>query len=190
MTPQIPAYLLVFESTVRPIVAAIALGLVWMGAARTEALPVTRYATASALTVALVAWLALAQRLAAANAYLATPDSPPFVLLGLLIPLIIAFAGVRLSQSVALLVSAMPLSWIVAAQAFRVGGGIFLVLWADGRLPWQFALPAGLAMSRPVALPSSWPCSWRKGARRSQSGLRMEYFRNCLTSPWRLRWGR
>ncbi len=144
MTPQIPAYLLVFESTVRPIVAAIALGLVWMGAARTEAPPLTRYATASALTVALVAWLALAQRLAAANAYLATPDSPPFVLLGLLIPLIIAFAGVRLSQSVALLVSAMPLPWIVAAQVFRVGGGIFLVLWADGRLPWQFALPAGI----------------------------------------------
>lgn len=25
-----------------------------------------------------------------------------------------------------------------------VGGGIFLVLWADGRLPWQFALPAGI----------------------------------------------
>jgi hypothetical protein len=96
------------------------------------------------LTVALIAWLALAQRLGATNAYLATSDSPPFVLLGSLIPLIIAFAGVRLSQSVALLVSAMPLPWIVAAQVFRVGGGIFLVLWADGRLPWQFALHAGI----------------------------------------------
>jgi hypothetical protein len=32
----------------------------------------------------------------------------------------------------------------VAAQIYRVGGGIFLVLWADGRLPWQFALPAGI----------------------------------------------
>ena len=38
----------------------------------------------------------------------------------------------------------MPLPWIVAAQVYRVGGGIFLVLWADGRLPWQFALPAGI----------------------------------------------
>jgi hypothetical protein len=36
------------------------------------------------------------------------------------------------------------LPWIVAAQVYRVGGGIFLVLWADGRLPWQFALPAGI----------------------------------------------
>jgi hypothetical protein len=32
----------------------------------------------------------------------------------------------------------------VAAQIYRVAGGIFLVLWADGRLPWQFALPAGI----------------------------------------------
>jgi hypothetical protein len=32
----------------------------------------------------------------------------------------------------------------VAAQIFRVGGIIFLVLWADRRLPWQFALPAGI----------------------------------------------
>jgi len=49
-----------------------------------------------------------------------------------------------LSGSIASLVSAIPLPWIVAAQVYRVGGGIFLVLWADGRLPWQFALPAGI----------------------------------------------
>jgi hypothetical protein len=30
----------------------------------------------------------------------------------------------------------------VAAQIYRVGGGIFLMLWADGRLP--FALSAGI----------------------------------------------
>ncbi|MFZ0986353.1 MAG: hypothetical protein WAN27_01295, partial [Xanthobacteraceae bacterium] len=42
------------------------------------------------------------------------------------------------------LVSAIPLHWLVAAQVYRAAGGIFLVLWADGRLPWQFALPAGI----------------------------------------------
>ncbi len=145
MTPKIPAYLLAFELTLRPIIAAIALALIWAGAARMEAPARSRYATAGALSAALVAWLALAQRLAATDAYLpATDGAPPFVLLGLLVPLIIAFAGVRLSKSVARLVSAMPLPWIVAAQVYRVGGGIFLVLWADGRLPWQFALPAGI----------------------------------------------
>ena len=47
-------------------------------------------------------------------------------------------------ESIARLVSAIPLHWLVAAQVYRVAGGIFLVLWADGRMPWQFALPAGI----------------------------------------------
>src|SRR5258706_4185047 len=55
-----------------------------------------------------------------------------------------AAVGLRLSGSFASLLSAIPLHWIVAAQVYRIGGGIFLVLWADGRLPWQFALPAGI----------------------------------------------
>ncbi len=145
MTPHIPAYLLAFESTLRPFVAAIALGLIWMGAARMQAPAQSRYTTAGALSVAFVGWLAVAQYLGSANAYFATTEnSVPTVLLGLLIPLITAAMALWLSASIASLVSAIPLPWIVAAQVFRVGGGIFLVLWADGRLPWQFALPAGV----------------------------------------------
>src|SRR5271166_5963971 len=52
--------------------------------------------------------------------------------------------GMWLSENMASLVSAIPLPFIVAAQVYRVGGGIFLVLWAGGHLPWQFALPAGV----------------------------------------------
>lgn len=144
MTPQIPGYLLSFESALLPLVAAIALGLIWMGAARMKAPAQLRYATAGALSAALIAWLAAAQYLGAANAYFASTEAfVPTLMFGLLIPVIIAAIGLRLSGSVSSLVSAIPLPWLVAAQIYRVGGGIFLVLWADGRLPWQFALPAG-----------------------------------------------
>jgi hypothetical protein len=145
MTPQVPEYLVTFETALRPLVVAFGLGLIWMGAARMEGSAQSRYGTAGALSVVLIAWLAVAQYLGSANAYLATGENAvPTVLFGLLIPLMIAAAGVRLSQRIASLVSAIPLPWIVAAQVYRVGGGIFLVLWADGRLPWQFALPAGI----------------------------------------------
>jgi hypothetical protein len=145
MAPQIPGYLLAFESALRPFVAAIALGLIWMGASRMEGPAQSRYTTAGALSVALIAWLAVAQYVGSANMYFATTEAAvPTVLLGLLIPLIIAATGLWLSGSIARLVSAIPLPWIVAAQIYRVGGGIFLVLWADGHLPWQFALPAGV----------------------------------------------
>jgi hypothetical protein len=145
MTPQIPAYLLAFESAVRPFVAAVALGLIWTGAFRMEGPAQSRYTTAGALSVTLIAWLAIAQYLGSANTYFAASDTAvPIVLLGLTIPLIIAAMGLWLSGSIANLVSAIPLRWLVAAQVYRIGGGIFLVLWADGRLPWQFALPAGI----------------------------------------------
>jgi hypothetical protein len=145
MTPQIPEYLLAFESTVRPLVAAIALSLIWTGAARMMAPARSRYVIAGALSAVLIAWLAVAQHLGSANTYFATTETAvPTVLFGLLIPLITAAIGFRLSGSIASLVSAIPLPLIVAAQVFRVGGVIFLVLLADGRLPWQFALPAGI----------------------------------------------
>jgi hypothetical protein len=145
MTPQIPGYVLSFESIVRPLVTIIGLSLIWLGAARTPASVKSRYATAGVLSAALIGWLAVAQYLGAANTYFAAKDTAvPFILFGLLIPLAVAAIGLWQSESIARLVSAIPLHWLVAAQVYRVAGGIFVVLWADGRLPWQFALPAGI----------------------------------------------
>src|SRR5580704_240975 len=144
MTPQIPGYLLSFESTVRPVVTVIVLSLIWLGAARMPASAKSRYATAGVLSAAFIGWLAVAQYLGAANTYFASTDTAvPTILFGLLIPLAVAGLALWQSESVARLVSAIPLHWLVAAQVYRVAGGIFLVLWAAGRLPWQFALPAG-----------------------------------------------
>src|SRR6516162_5420462 len=147
MTPQIPGYVFSLESILRPLVMAIALGLIWLGAARMPASAKSRYATAGVLLVVLIGWQAVAQYLGSANTYLATIENPPAVptiLFGLLIPLAVAAIALWRSESIARLVSAIPLHWLVAAQIYRIGGGIFLVLWADGRLPWQFALPAGI----------------------------------------------
>jgi hypothetical protein len=147
MTPQIPGYVLSLESVLRTFVMAIALGLIWLGAARMPASAKSRYTTAGVLSVVFIGWEAVAQYLGAANTYLATIENPPEVptiLFGLLIPLVVAAISLWQSESIARLVSAIPLHWLVVAQIYRVGGGIFLVLWADGRLPWQFALPAGI----------------------------------------------
>src|ERR1700683_2110816 len=147
MTPEIPEYVLLLESVLRPFVMTIALGLIWLGAARMPASARSRYTTAVVLSAVLLGWEAAAQYLGEANTYLATIEDPPVVptiLFGLLIPLAVAAIALWQSESIARLVSAIPLHWLVAAQVYRVAGGIFLVLWADGRLPWQFALPAGI----------------------------------------------
>jgi hypothetical protein len=145
MTPQIPGYLFSLESILRPLVMAIALSLIWLGAARMPASAKSRYTTAGVLSAGLIGWLAVAQYLGAANTYFATTErAVPTVLFGLLIPLAVASIAFWRSDSIARLVSAIPLHWLVAAQVYRAAGGVFLVLWADGRLPWQFALPAGI----------------------------------------------
>ncbi|MGH6684467.1 MAG: hypothetical protein ACRECA_11230 [Pseudolabrys sp.] len=147
MTPQIPQYVLSLESILRPFVMTIALGLIWLGAARMPASAKSRYTTAGVLSAVFIGWEVVAQYLGAANTYLATVENPPAaptILFGLLIPLAVAAIALWRSESIAKLVSAIPLHWLVAAQVYRVGGGIFLILWADGRLPWQFALPAGI----------------------------------------------
>src|SRR6516164_883184 len=115
VTLQIPGYLLSFESIVRPVITIIALGLICS--------------------------LAVAQYLGVAAT---TGTTLPIVLSGLLIPPTVAAVGLWQSESIARLVSAIPLHWLVAAQVYRLAGGIVLVLWADGRMPWQFALPAGI----------------------------------------------
>jgi hypothetical protein len=41
------------------------------------------------------------------------------------------------------LIDAVPQSWLVGLQFYRVLGAIFLVMYAQGRMPAAFALPAG-----------------------------------------------
>ena len=41
-------------------------------------------------------------------------------------------------------IEAVPQSWIVGVQLYRVLGVIFLVLYASGKIPGAFALPAGI----------------------------------------------
>src|SRR5215469_4592246 len=94
MTPQIPGYLLSFESIVRPLVTIIALSLIWSGAARMPASARSRYATAGVLSAALLGWMAVAQYLGAANTYFAATDNAvPTLLFGLLIPIAVAAIG-------------------------------------------------------------------------------------------------
>jgi hypothetical protein len=116
LAPQVPEYLVTFETVLRPLVVAFALVLIWMGAARMEGSARSRYGTAGVLSAVLIIWLAVAQYLGSANAYFATgEDAVPTVLFGLLIPPTVAFVGVRLSGRIESLVSAIPLPWVVAS---------------------------------------------------------------------------
>jgi hypothetical protein len=68
----------------------------------------------------------------------------PTIQYGILSPIaivVLLFVGWRLFRR---LVEAVPQQWIVGLQLYRAEGVIFLVLLAMGRLPREFAIPAGV----------------------------------------------
>ncbi len=73
----------------------------------------------------------------------ATEVSPvlPLAILG---PPLILLAGLAVAPSLRRLAAGLSQEWLIGVQMLRVMGGVFVLVWAGGALPWEFALPAGL----------------------------------------------
>jgi hypothetical protein len=92
----------------------------------------------------LFGWLAVALLLAWSGIFRAAANQPfPYIALAIVIPIVIGALLIRGSRRVREIVDAVPQSWLVGFQFYRVVGVIFLALYAGGLLPGAFALPAG-----------------------------------------------
>ncbi|HLZ02454.1 MAG TPA: hypothetical protein VKR55_09925 [Bradyrhizobium sp.] len=124
------------------IVAAILWGL-WIGLGRTMSAPEARQATWLTVAGVLITWLVAVWLLAGVGAFepgMPIPLLPPAIVL----PLIIGFVALRSADRIRAAIDAVPSSWLVGLQVYRVFGGVFVVFWALGALPGAWALPAGL----------------------------------------------
>jgi hypothetical protein len=98
-----------------------------------------------AVPIVLTVWLLLVVSFGAAGAFVAPPGTPPLpIAIGVAAPLMVFFAGLRLSQTFREFVLSLDLRLIAAMQAWRWAGLGFLALYAHKVLPAVFALPAGL----------------------------------------------
>ena len=91
----------------------------------------------------LVVWLFAALLPSWAGFYHERPSGVPTIQYGLLIPIVAGVALFWLWPALRRIVELVPQQWIVSIQFYRVLGVIFLVLYAGGRLPGEFAWPAG-----------------------------------------------
>jgi len=91
----------------------------------------------------------------------------PPILFAVLVPIAIGLWLMIRSKTMARIVDATPLSWLVGVQVYRVIGVLFLIVWGAGQLPWQFAFPAGIGdiLVGILAVPIAWAAS--KGSARS-----------------------
>ena len=101
----------------------------------------------SALPVWLVVitWAALVLALSALGVFAVEPEKPPLPLLAaVIIPPMLFLAAYALSSKVRAVALSLDLRLLTAMQAWRVIGGMFLVLMWLGLLPGTFAWPAGV----------------------------------------------
>lgn len=91
-------------------------------------------------------WSAASMAASRANVFNvpATLQEPPVVLMVLIGGAVALWALARLTSLGRQITDAADPGLLVAFQIPRVMGGLFLVGWLAGDIPWQFALPAGL----------------------------------------------
>ena len=120
----------------------IALGL-WLGLERTGLTPGQRRTTWLAIMVPFTLWAAIAWT-AAINGVFRTGATPlPLLPSAIFLPMIIGAPLLLLSKRVGQLLDAMPRTWLVALQLYRVFGSQWLAYSLRGLLPGLWALPAG-----------------------------------------------
>jgi len=140
----VPAYLSYY--VIGGCVGIVAAVLIGMNAALVRAAwPVPeRTAAVRNAAIVLIAWFALACVLAWLGAYRGVAERTPTIQFGLLVPILIGAWLIWRSPAVSRLIDAVPQSWLIGVQLYRALGAIFLVLYADNRIPGLFALPAGI----------------------------------------------
>lgn len=152
MTPEITQALqstALIGGIVRPLVVMVILIGFWVGLGRAGRRGIRRIVPWSALAAFLITWLSVAWTLSARGVFVSAANSG-ITAAGthILLPITLIAVGVLTiltrSNTVTAVVDAAPLWWLVAFQAYRITGFVFLRLWDHGFLSGYFALPAGI----------------------------------------------
>jgi hypothetical protein len=121
----------------------IAVGL-WLGLENTDVTPGQRRATWLAVMIPYTLWFTLAWSAAIDGALRTDASSLPALPLAIFLPVVIGAPLLLSSKRIGQILDAMPASWLVALQLYRIFGNWALVAWLHGSLPGVFALPAGI----------------------------------------------
>jgi hypothetical protein len=121
----------------------IGVGL-WLGLESTDLTSDQRRTTWLAVMVPYTLWMAVAWSAAIDGVFRTGTSSVPLLPLAIFLPVIIGAPLLLLSNRVAQVLDAMPVTWLIALQLYRVVGAMWLVGALRGTLPGVFGLPAGI----------------------------------------------
>ncbi|NOJ48088.1 hypothetical protein [Bradyrhizobium archetypum] len=112
-----------------------------------------------AVSVGAGLWTGLAAALAAADLFVGTnPVGPPTIGTVIAFPLVATAVAASILPSVRAALLRMPMPFLIGLNVWRVAGGFFLILAAQGRLGGPFPISAGWGdiITGVLALPVAW----------------------------------
>jgi len=118
-----------------------------------------------AIVVPYTLWLSVIWSAAINGVFRPGSSTLPLVPLAIFLPVIVGVPILLRSKRIGEVLDAMPTSWLIGLQVYRVLGGIFLVGWARGVVPALFSLPAGIGdvTTGLLALPVAYSLVSRSG---------------------------
>ncbi|HTH74647.1 MAG TPA: MFS transporter [Trinickia sp.] len=135
----------------------VALGA-WLGLSRTDLSSSERRTLWLALMIPYTLWFALVWSASINGVFHADlPSRVPLLPLAIFLPVVIGAPLLLRSSRVGRVLDAMPASWLVALQVYRVFGSFALAAWLRGAMAGAFALPAGVGdvLTGLLALPAA-----------------------------------
>ena len=121
----------------------IAVGL-WLGLESTDLTWGQRRSTWLSVMIPYTLWMAVAWSAAINGVFRTGASAFPVLPLAIFLPVIIGAPLLLLSKRVGQVLDAMPATWLVALQLYRVIGSVFLAAGLSGALPGVFGVPAGI----------------------------------------------
>ena len=106
--------------------------------------PAERTRTLRISAAILIGWLVVSIALSARGIYHVTSGDIPTIQYAILAPILIGALLIWRSDMTKHVIAAVPQPWLVGVQLYRALGVIFLILYANGKLPALFAWPAGV----------------------------------------------
>src|SRR5437762_7088854 len=130
------------QTVSRLVINGAILAALWVGLSRAGFTGNRHLRIWVAIAMPFTIWLILVWWIALAGGFRARPGVPP-IPPAIFLPIILGLIVLLPSKRIGAVLDAIPPSWLVGLQLYRVLGGIFLVGWLQGGISGEFALPAG-----------------------------------------------
>lgn len=143
MAQDLPSYLVTLNFIFRTAAPILLVAGIWLAVGRSKIPPAQHLTTRLVISAAVLGWFAVAWTLGSADVFVITADEFPRIQFAIVTPIVLSLILMLASARGRAVTAATPQTWLVAMQTYRLLGGMFLILWAQGKMPGEFAIPAG-----------------------------------------------